>query len=211
MFSARNITILLIVILLIGGISFLSFKGLNTPIITPNPAPTESSDIVSIQSLPDSSTPETSEVRSPDGVMKLIMEKTTIAYNTTYSFSIEETTQGSAKNSILSKTVLAGTGMELSQNAWSPDNKYFFITEKSGNSINYLVFKADGEYFSENEQYISVVPLFVAKNTGHSLKDITGWDSETLLHVYTIKEDGSRGPSFWFEIPSKAIIQLASR
>ena len=139
------------------------------------------------------------------------MEKTAIGDNTAYSFLVEETSEGSKKNSIFSKTVLAGTLMEVSPNAWSPDNKYFFITEKSSGSVNYFVFKASGESFSEGEQYIDVAPKFVAKNTGYTLSEITGWDSETLLHIYTKKEDESRGLSFWFEIPSKAIIQLASR
>lgn len=210
MFSARNIIILLI-IAAVSGFAFLSISRPNVPIVAPGPTPTESSDIVTIQSLPDSLMPETSEVRSPDGAMRLVMRKTAVAGNKAYSFLVEETTEGSTKNSIFSKTVLAGTSFEISPNAWSPDNKYFFITEKSSNSINYLVFRRDGEYFSESEQYIEAVPRFIAKNTGYTLSDITGWDSETLLHMYSIKEDGARGPSFWFEIPSKAIIQLASR
>ena len=208
MFSARNIIILLIVAA-VAGFAFLSLIQPSEPIITPSPAPTEPSDIVVIQSLPDSSMPETSEVRSPDGKMKLIMKETTSGDNTTYSFSISGTEEDS-KKTVFSRTVLMGASMEMSPNAWSPDNKYFFIIEKSGNSINYLVFRANGEYFSENEQYIDVVPLFAQKNTGYTLSDITGWDSETLLHVYSTKE-GLKGPSFWFEIPSKAVIQLASR
>ena len=137
------------------------------------------------------------------------MERTIDGDNTTYSFSVSETSEDK-KTPIFSRTVLPGTVMEMSPNAWSPDNKYFFITERSVNSINYLVFKASGEYFSDDEQYIEVVPAFDARNTGQTLSEITGWDSEALLHVYSVKDDGSRGPSFWFEIPSHAVIQLAS-
>jgi len=210
MFFVRNVIIFLIIIA-ISGFVLLSLKQVSSPAVTPSPAPTESSDISTIQSeVQKSEIKDISEVHSPDGKMKLLMDRTISENTTTYSFSVLDTS-GEANREIFSKTVLAGISFEMSPNAWSPDNKYLFITEKSGNSINYLVFKADGEYFAENEQYIDTVPQFIAKDTGYTLSDITGWDSETLLHVYTIKEDGSGGPSFWFEIPSKAIIQLASR
>lgn len=207
MFSARSIIILLIIVLLIGGIALFSFKRSDAPIITPNASPTESSDIVTVESVPES---ESSQVRSPDGKMKLIMQKTIDGDNTTYSFLVSGTEEDT-KKSIFSKTLLAGSKIEMSPNAWSPDNKYFFTTEKSGEAINYFVFRADGESFSDDEQYIDVVPRFVAKDTGYTLSEITGWDSETLLHVYTTKAGGTKGPSYWFEVPSKAIIQLASR
>src|SRR3972149_8462904 len=206
MFSARNIIVLLI-IFAASGFAFLLLRQSSPPIIAPSPTPTESSNIVTIQSVPEI---ETSEVHSPDGKMKLIMEKTANGENMTYSFSVSETAQN-IRNEIYSKTVLPGTNFDLFPNAWSPENKYFFITEENITSVDYFVFKANGESISSSEQYINVVPLFVARNTGFTLSEITGWDSETLLHIYTTREDGSRGASFWFEIPSKAIIQLASR
>lgn len=206
MFSARNVIICLIIIA-ISGFVLLSLRQVGSPAVAPSPSPTKEPDIATIESVPEA---EASEVYSPDGKMKLLMSETISEDNTIYSFSVLDTS-GGANKEIFLKTVLSGISFEMSPNAWSPDNKYFFITEKNGNSINYLVFRADGEYFSETEKYIDVVPRFTAKNTGYTLSDITGWDSETLLHVYTLKEDGTQGPSFWFEIPSKATIQLASR
>lgn len=204
MLSTRNIIAFLIIIV-VSGFLFLSAK----QSIIPNeePPPTQLPDIVTVQSVLE---PETSEVYSPDGKMKLMMENTPVGDKTNYSFSVVEN-ETQAKSKIYSKAVISGTSFEISLNAWSPDNKYFFITEKHDNSANYLVFKADSESFASGEQYVDVVPVFAARNTGFRLSEITGWDSETLLHVYTTKENGERGSSFWFEIPSKAIIQLASR
>lgn len=206
MFSARSIIILLIIVLLIGGIAFLSFKRSNAPIITPSPAPTESSDITIVESVPEL---ESSEVHSPDGKMELIMEVVTEGEDSTYSFFVSDIPE-TDRNLIFEKTAPAGSVMGMSSNAWSPDNKYFFIKEESAGSVDYLVFKASGEDFSEDEQYIRVASLFAARDTGYSFSEATGWDSETLLHVYTTKADGTRGPSYWFEVPSYAIIQLAS-
>ena len=213
MFSFRNI-IILVVVILIGGISFYSFnKNSDTQTISPIPTPIESGstknpDVVNIESSEPAF--ENFEVHSPDGNMNLIMEKTTSGENTMFSFKVEEIETGT-KKTVFSKTVLAGTSIQISPNAWSPDNKLFFIKEVSVGSANYFVFKAGGEPFVNGEDYIEVLPAFVNKNTGYTLADVTGWDSETLLHVFSKKEDESRGPSFWFEIPSKAIIQLASK
>lgn len=190
------------------GLAFLflvpsDFRFAKAPKLSPTPIPIE--EIITIQEEP-----VTSEVLSPDGKMKVVMEETKEGESSKYSFSVANTETGETKN-IYTRIVLPGVNLELSENAWSPDNKYFFITEKSRDMVNYFVFKESGENFNETEQYIDIVPLFVAKNTGFTMSEITGWDSETLLHLYTVKEDNSRGSSFWFEVPSRAIIQLASR
>lgn len=207
-FSFKGL-ILLLVILIIASVLFSKlFKKSLTGFLEP----TKGDYAISTLATPTPKiTREIKDVRSPDGKMKLIMKTTKDKDKITYSFSVAETLENAAKKAIFSKTVLSGTTMDMSPNAWSPDNKYFFIFEKNANSVDYFVFRADGEYSSEGEQYRNVVPLFVAENTGYTLSEITGWDSETLLHIYTAKEGESRGPSFWFEVPSKAIIQLASR
>jgi hypothetical protein len=207
MFSARNVTVLSAVFILIGGAAFLSLNYFQkAPIVSPNPAPTNPPLIAEVQSsFPES---ESYEVTSPDGEMTLLMEKMTSEGSIAYSFIVAE---GETRREAFSKTVLPGTSFELSPNIWSPDNKYFFITEKTGSSVNYFVFRSNGEFFAESEQYINIVPIFSGRDTGYTLSEITGWDSEALLHIYTIKEDGTNGPSFWFEIPGGAIIQLAHR
>lgn len=213
-FSLKKVVLGLIVILIIVGAAlFVIVPSRSKRLVSvPEPAKTESSDSVSIQSV-EADTPavETSSVNTPDGALTLIMEKTSLVNGSSeYAFfTLDNATQ--EKNEVFKKTILPGESIEVSSNAWSPDNKYFFIKEKTSSSTDYFVFKARGEQFADEKNYIDVRPLFVAKNTGYSLMDITGWDSPTLLHLFSEKESGQDGPSFWFEVPSNAIIPLASR
>lgn len=169
----------------------------------------DQSDGVSTNILPFSSPtptpiPET-DVRSSDGTLKLIMRtKTMEDKSTSYSFFTASISSKEEKP-LFKKTVAAGNSMLLSSNSWSPDNKLVFLRENEGSSFNILVFKVSGEPFSNGQQYLSVVPLFVQRKTEYSLTEVTGWDSETLLHVRTT------GPSYWFDVNSLAFLQLARR
>lgn len=161
-----------------------------------------------IDSSVQATVPETKEVHSSDGAMNLIMQ-TDVSKDgtTTYSFSTEE---ASGENEKLIFVRIADIGQKLSlpQNAWSPDNKYFFIYVLGNDDsfISALVLKATGENLSDGEKYIDVAPLFVqARKSSYALKNITGWDSQTLLHVKTT------GPTFWFDVGTLGFIQLASR
>jgi hypothetical protein len=207
MFSARSAVVLLVLSLIVLVLFLYIGRKETALIINPVPTPTPYPDIVTIQSQDE--VREASEVRTPDGKVKLIMEKTATGDSAYYSFSVQE--EDRAKNEIFSKTVPSNISFEMSPNAWSPDNKYFFIIEKSGDSTNYFVFRADGEYFQEEEQYINVLPVFNAKDTGYSLLKVTGWASPALLYLLTGSERGGKGPAYWFEIPSKAVIRLADR
>ena len=208
MLSPRSIVILLIIATIVGSFFYLNQKN-SVSIVTPSPSPTEPHDVGTIQTE-DLEIKESSEVRSPDGKMKLVMEATKEGDNTVYSFVVSDTL-GETNKTVFSKAVLLGTSFELSPNAWSPDNKYFFITEKGTDSFDYYVFKADGEPFSEEKQYIDIAPLFAVKNTGYVLSDVTGWASPTLIYLLTQEDNGERGPTYWLEIPSLAIIRLADR
>lgn len=208
MFSSKNIIVLLIVAIAAVSVFFYLNQRGTVPSINPQPTSTEAPDIGTIQT-DVSETKETSEVRSPDGKMKLIMETTKSGDNAVYSFSVSQADAGT-EETIFSRTVLAGTTMEMYPNAWSPDNKYFFIKEKGG-ATNYFVFRADGEPFSDGNQYINIVPLFEAKDTGFDLSDVTGWASPTLLYLLTRSDSGDKGPTYWLEVPSLAIIRLADR
>ena len=207
-FSLRH-ALVLVAVLILAAILFLMF------FLRPNkqvlPTPKEELETVSIQSeILETPIIERSEVRSPDGKMKLIMKKTTSGDNTAYSFSVSGTEEDLRKT-VFARTVLTGGSMEMSPNAWSPDNKYFFITEKSGSEVNYFTFRADGEAFSGEKKYIDVAPLFVAKDTGYELYDVTGWASPTLIYLLSKSKSGESGPTYWLEIPSLAIIRPARR
>lgn len=156
---------------------------------------------------PVSPTPtiQNTEVHSADGEMNLIMQTQKQSDDsTTYSFFTSDIS-GKNKKLIFEKTVADGVSMEISQNSWSPDNKYVFLKENKSGSFNFFVFNASGENFSSSEKYIDIMPLFIESKIKHEMKDITGWDSPTLLHVVT------SGPSYWFDVTTKAFLRLARR
>lgn len=150
------------------------------------------------------------EVHSADGKMNLVMVQDKKDGVKTYTF-IASDLSGKNKKTLFSKTVEASASMLLSPNSWSPNNKYVFLQEKEGESIKTFVFKASGEPFTNGLQYLDVRALFEEHKTKYTLKDATGWDAPELLHVTTMLDANTKGPSYWFEIPSKAFLQLATR
>ncbi len=210
-FSLKRPFVIFILLLIgVGAVSLSMLPGNKKNLsVSPNFNPPETSNQFSVAA--DTSQPivETDEIHSPDGKMTLIIETVKENEKSTYSFFVAEVPIGNRKL-VFEKTLSVGSLMQASPNAWSPDNKYFFIKEKNSGSMNYFVFKQSGEAFGDEQAYIDVAPLFVAKNTGHELTDVTGWDSPTLLHLFTKTDSGERGPSYWFEVPSGAIIQLAT-
>lgn len=153
---------------------------------------------------------ETSNVHSPDGKMQLVMEKTIGESVDSYVLYTCEV-QCINKIQILTISLPKSQSIVLPLNAWSPNNKYVFIKKMGGGADSYWVFMADGQTFASGNNFIDVVPAFDSKNTGNSLGEVTGWDSNTLLHVFSNLADGTRGPSYWFEVPSTAVIRLANR
>lgn len=143
------------------------------------------------------------EVRSPDGSMKLSMQKTLKQDgSTSYSFTVSGDSVSDLV--IYSKTLTKGE-MSIPQNSWAPDNKHLFIIENDGVSDNYLIFKATGEAFADGTKYIDFRSHYDKKMTEFALKDVTGWDAPYLLHVRT------SGPAYWFELGSNAFYRLVQR
>lgn len=148
---------------------------------------------------------------SPDGSKKVLMKVTQNNDNmTTYDFSAMDGNDAN-KHHIFTKTLDSLKSMTLPYNTWSPDNKYFFIQENTESGKSVLAFNASGEAFSDTEEYFDVTDLFRKKETGNNFAEATGWASESLIIINTTKEDGTKGPSYWFEIPSRAIIQLSTK
>ncbi len=154
-------------------------------------------------------TVRTQDVHSADGTVKLVM-KAQLAKDGTanYTFTASEIT-GNNSHIILSKTVGAGESMSIPYNSWSPDNKLVFIQYTNGSTVEYFVMKGSGESWPGGEQYFTLRAEFEKKDNGLSVTDATGWASNTLVIFTTAKEDGVNGPNYWFEVPSKAFIQLA--
>lgn len=152
-----------------------------------------------------------SEVHSPDGSMKIVVKKT---FNTqtsaNYTATVSEVS-ATLEKIIFSKNLGENQAIQIPDNSWSPDNKYFFLKENDNGKLSFFVFKATGETFSDGKEYIDVVPLFEDKKYGFQLSEITGWDSNNLLHIFTVKGDDTRGSSFWFDVESKNFYILGSR
>lgn len=147
---------------------------------------------------------------SPDGKKKVMMKITENSDKTkTYDISTADE-NGANVQFVFTKTLDETRNMVLPFNTWSPDDKYFFVQENDGSNKDVFAFKATGEPFSESDKYFDVTDLFAKRNTGNNFDVATGWASETLIIVNTLKPDNSKGPSYWFEIPSKAVIQLST-
>lgn len=153
---------------------------------------------------------DTSSQVSPDGAKKLTLTTTTNKDETkTYAFTTAGVDNAN-QQSIYSITLPQAESMNIPFNTWSPDNAYVFLERSSSSGTSALVMKANGQPFADGQQSADVTVAFAAKSTGNAYKETTGWASETLLIVNTTKPDGSKGPSYWYEVPSKAIIQLST-
>ncbi len=163
-----------------------------------------------IKFLPSSSSVlQNSEMHSSDGTKTLILRVTSTSNESqVYSFFTRDLPDGVEKQ-LFSKEINASDSFELPFNTWSPDNKYVFLQQNSPAGKHTLVLKASGELFPGGEQYYDAVTLSVEKKLPYIFDTATGWASETLLVFTTKKEDGAAGPNYWFEVPSKAFIQLS--
>lgn len=148
------------------------------------------------------------EVKSIYGDKKLIMRTTNISQNfNTYSFFVSDSS-GNNEKLIFTKTVQIPGTMSIPANSWSPDNNYVFIQESDNGITDFLVFKASGELFYNNEQFLDIISLFAIKKSNYYITDVTGWDSPILIHVKTAIDQSTKGPAFWFDVTSRSFIQL---
>lgn len=152
---------------------------------------------------PASSVQETS-VRSSNAEKQLILRAAGQPDGTTrYSYFVADIT-GANERLLYEKILPDGSGMSLPANSWDPTDTYVFIGEKVGGIQNYYVMKSAGG------SSIDVGAVWKEKKMPFTIRTATGWASGTLLIIYTSKDDGSKGPAYWFEIPSTAILQLAA-
>ncbi len=188
--------IVTLVLLLLGIPYFFSQSKPETtpPVIKPTPMPNSSSDI---------------DVHASDGKVKVILESNKKADGNTAYTIWTSTTTNTDKKLIFTITEPNNTTIVLPQNSWSPDDKYFFVLENQNNTITALVFKGSGETFTNGEHHLDLTPLFSQRNNKLEVTNITGWASGTLLYVLTKADTAQKGPTFWFDIPSKSFLQLA--
>lgn len=146
---------------------------------------------------------------SSDGLEKIAM-KTTYNFNAskTYTFTLTDT-QTNVDKLLFIQTLAGVSSMSIPFNVFSSDNSYLFLKEIIGKEIHFLVFRTDGTPFPGGKNYLDVSQLFSAHITSYILADATGWASTDLLVINTKRQDGTQGPSFWFEAPS-SFIQLSN-
>jgi hypothetical protein len=149
---------------------------------------------------------EASEVKSmdsPDGKLTLVMKTTQKGEQTVYSFSI-------SGKEIFTKTLDSATSISIPYNTWSPDGKYVFLKESGTSGVNFFALSVKVPSNEQSDQTASISSSFAEKYPDLIIGNVTGWGGVNLIVINSAKLDGSRGPSFWFEMPSHALIQLST-
>jgi hypothetical protein len=153
----------------------------------------------------------TSSQTSSDGTKKVIVEaKENKDTSKTYTVS---TADGDDTNmhTIITKTLEGTNSITIPFNTWSPDNKYFFIQENKKDDTAIFVFRPAGEDFVDGAAYLDVTQAYKNMQTNFIYGETTGWASENLLIINTKLADGAQGPSYWYAVPSKAVMRLSTK
>lgn len=193
---------LLVIVFFIGGL-FLLKRPIPTAILAPANLTTSQSPSP-IPQLPVQ--PLLSEVHSGDGTMTLIRKiETPPGQPLTYSFFVANLTQKDYHEQLVySRTAEPAEDIQIPGNSWSPDNKHFYLQVKdAAGETNFLVFKASGEAFKNQEPYLNVGTFFKEKMPKSILTNATGWASPIFLNVTTQNQEAQKGPAYWFDIQSQ--------
>lgn len=129
-------------------------------------------------------------VVSSDGKNTLVMKMAKQESQSVYTFF--------SNDSLIYTRVTTGK-MSIPYNAWSIDDKMFFIKEEANNQVNFYVVPGD----------INVGQKFREKFPDFTLQDVTGWAANNLLVVNA--NDGKNDISYWFDISSQSFIRLSNR
>jgi len=161
-------------------------------------------NIVKEPEIPEAMAASENSVSSPDGtktlVMKVVKGKTQTDYSI-FTGGIE----------IFKKTVDNSIAYSVPANTWSPDNKYVFLKETGSAGTKFFALSPIVDYTQQDDKTANITDIFATKYPGMIITDATGWGGVNLIVFNTLKEDGGKGNSFWFEMPSQAVIQLANR
>ncbi len=139
------------------------------------------------------------------GDKKIIMRTKNLDDEQVYSFFLSDDSHGEFQ--FYTKTSTDVTEMLLPRNSYSPNDEYVFIQENVHGVHNFLLFKTSNEIFPNGQSYVNVTEMFNTDARDYVLKEVTGWAAPNLLIVYTTS-NGSKGPSFWFDVTSLSFIQL---
>lgn len=180
--------------------------GFNLTGKTKNVSSPVTTELEQVSIIAQASEPEAEEVKatSLDGGKTLLM-KSIIGEGgfTEYSFSVD----GEAP--FYTETLDSNSSFGLTYNTWEPSDKYVYISVNKNGVKDAYVFNANGEDFADGKKIMSAQDYFSKRNIIYKFDEATGWGGTGLLQIKTTKEDGTRGPNFWLEVPSGAVLQLA--
>ncbi len=157
------------------------------------------------------SKPETTSQISPDGTKLLTMTQV-INQDTTKTYTIVALdADGKNQQIIYTASASAKDYMSIPFNTWSPDDKYVFINRTDTAGASAIIMRTDGVSLTSGNQTFDAKVLFDARNTGNNYQEATGWASEILVIINTVKQNGEKGPSYWLEVPTGGIIPLSTQ
>lgn len=169
-----------------------------TPLATPTPAPSFVPLVTTFSQI------------SPDGTKKVEMTVTTEKNsNKTYLFTVSDI-KGDNPQTIFKISLPSSESMSIPYNTFSPNDTYVFLTHTVNNANEAWIFQTTGKPLGEN-LYDNATSIFKTKISSTVTQVATGWASDTLLIIDTYQPDGTEGTSYWFEVPSAAIIPLATK
>jgi hypothetical protein len=149
------------------------------------------------------------EVEAPNGKATLILREKRVVEGTKWLLSVKGE-EGTEKE-ILTKILPSGSSLSIPYNTFSPDNKFVFLKETSPGGVSYLVLATSGAPLTKDTQGLEIVSLFTQKYPNFKITDVTGWGGPTLVVINTDNQDGTIGPSFWFDVGSRSFIRLTNR
>lgn len=139
------------------------------------------------------------EIESPDGTAALVVKQKKQAETTTQTYLIKD--KEGKVSQVFSKTLGNGTVLSVPFNTFSPDNKYIFLKEIALENTRFFVLPGEVDFSTQFEQ----------KYPMYDIADVTGWAGVTLIIINTKEEDGTTGPSFWYDVSNGSFTRLSSR
>lgn len=192
-----NISVVVLVLLLVFVLLYEGFKRRSLSTQTPPQNITAA----------DQSPRESTSKSSSDGTVEVTMTVKSQSENIfTYNFS---TQVSGTQKTIYETTADSSTTYFFPDNAWSPDNKQFFIIKSTSGKLDYLVFKASGDPYAPDEQFLDINDYWSRTKYTSTISTITGWAGNDLLVVYTTNKDGSDGDHYWFVTSSRSFMHLS--
>lgn len=155
--------------------------------------------------------PKVTSQISPDGTKLLTMTQTVGRDGSKKYEVVASDSDGSNQKTIYTGSGSAKGDMSIPFNTWSPDDRYVFVNRTDDTGVSAIVMRADGEALTSESQTFDAKALFDSRETGNTYQEATGWASETLVVINSVKQDGGNRLSYWLEVPSAAIIPLSTQ